>query len=62
MRQSDYKVIFEQILMRLIIPYIASQFCKDKRWTKPSKRHYQVTIAIDDSESMANIKAGQLAL
>ena len=38
-----------------IIPYIASQFRKDKIWlrrTKPSKRQYQVVVAIDNSRSM----------
>lgn len=41
--------------MRKIIPYVASQFRKDKIWlrrTKPSKRQYQVLIAVDDSQSM----------
>lgn len=47
-----------------VIPYIASQFRKDKIWlrrTRPSKRQYQVMLAIDDSESMADNRAGQLA-
>lgn len=38
-----------------IIPYIASQFRKDKIWlrrTKPAQRDYKITIAIDDSRSM----------
>lgn len=38
-----------------IIPYIASQFRKDKIWlrrTKPAQRDYKITIAIDDSKSM----------
>lgn len=41
--------------MRKVIPYIASQFRKDKIWlrrTKPSKRQYQIMLAIDDSSSM----------
>jgi midasin (ATPase involved in ribosome maturation) len=40
-----------------VIPYIASQFRKDKIWlrrTKPSKREYQIVLAIDDSSSMAD--------
>ncbi|KAL1494716.1 hypothetical protein ABEB36_010268 [Hypothenemus hampei] len=44
-----------RINMRKIIPYIASQFRKDKIWlrrTKPSKRNYQIALAIDDSSSM----------
>eukprot|EP00644_Phytophthora_capsici_P001913 jgi/Phyca11/564424/estExt2_Genewise1.C_PHYCAscaffold_140610 len=51
--------------MRKVIPYIASQFRKDKIWlrrTRPSKRQYQVMLAIDDSESMADNHAGRLAL
>lgn len=41
--------------MRKVIPYIASQFRKDKIWlrrTKPSKRQYQIMLAVDDSSSM----------
>ena len=41
--------------MRKIIPYIASQFQKDKIWlrrTKKSKRNYQIALAVDDSSSM----------
>ncbi len=51
--------------MKKVIPYIASQFRKDKIWlrrTKPSKRQYQIMIAIDDSESMQSNGAGRLAL
>ena len=47
-----------------VIPYIASQFRKDEIWlrrTRPSKRQYQVMLAIDDSQSMADNRAGQLA-
>ena len=47
-----------------MIPYIASGFRKDKIWlrrTKPSKRQYQVMVAIDDSESMRHTGAGRLA-
>ncbi|KAI9911746.1 hypothetical protein PsorP6_009691 [Peronosclerospora sorghi] len=55
----------KRINMRKVIPYIASQFRKDKIWmrrTRPSKRQYQVMLAIDDSESMADNNAGRLAL
>jgi len=48
-----------------VIPYIASNFKKDQIWlrrTKPSKRQYQVMLAIDDSESMQHNKAGNMAL
>jgi midasin (ATPase involved in ribosome maturation) len=40
-----------------VIPYIASEFRKDKIWlrrTRPSKRTYQVVLALDDSSSMAD--------
>lgn len=61
--RGDYRT-GKRINMRKVIPYIASQFRKDKillRRTKPSKRQYQVVVAIDDSESMADGHAGQLA-
>mmetsp|Transcript_3338 Transcript_3338/g.6310 ORF Transcript_3338/g.6310 Transcript_3338/m.6310 type:complete len:5449 (+) Transcript_3338:384-16730(+) len=60
--RGDYRT-GKRINMRRVIPYIASQFRKDKIWlrrTKPSKREYQVVIAIDDSKSMA--PGGELAL
>jgi hypothetical protein len=47
-----------------IIPYIASQFRKDKIWlrrTKPSKRQYQVVVAIDNSRSMRDTAARSMA-
>ncbi|XP_030747857.1 midasin-like isoform X2 [Sitophilus oryzae] len=53
-----------RINMRKIIPYIASQFRKDKIWlrrTKPSKREYQIVLAIDDSSSMADNHSKELA-
>jgi midasin len=53
-----------RINMRKVIPYIASQFRKDKIWlrrTKPSKRDYQVALAIDDSSSMADNHSKELA-
>nr|XP_023017788.1 midasin [Leptinotarsa decemlineata] len=53
-----------RINMRKVIPYIASQFRKDKIWlrrTKPSKREYQIVMAIDDSSSMADNHSKELA-
>lgn len=50
--------------MRKVIPYIASQFRKDKIWlrrTKPSKREYQIALAIDDSSSMSDNRSKELA-
>ncbi|XP_057664406.1 midasin [Diorhabda carinulata] len=54
----------KRINMRKVIPYIASQFRKDKIWlrrTKPSKREYQIVLAIDDSSSMADNHSKELA-
>lgn len=61
--KGDYRT-GKRLNMRKIIPYIASQFKKDKIWlrrTKPSKRTYQIMVAIDDSLSMANSHSVQLA-
>jgi len=49
--------------MRKVIPYIASQFRKDKIWlrrTKPSKRNYQICLAVDDSSSMVDNHSKQV--
>jgi len=49
--------------MRKVFPYIASRFRKDKIWlrrSKPSKRQYQILIAVDDSASMADNHSKQL--
>ncbi|XBW36298.1 hypothetical protein QEN19_001887 [Hanseniaspora menglaensis] len=53
--KGDYKT-GKRLNMKRIIPYIASQFRKDKIWlrrTKPSKRTYQIMVSIDNSKSMA---------
>lgn len=45
--QGDYRS-GKRINMKKVIPYIASQFRKDKIWlrrTKPNKRQYQVRTA-----------------
>lgn len=50
--------------MRKIIPYIASEYTKDKIWlrrTKPSRREYQVLLSLDDSRSMAESHSVHLA-
>jgi midasin len=55
----------KRLNMRKIIPYIASDFRKDKIWlrrSKPSQRKYQVVLAIDDSKSMTENACGHLAL
>lgn len=54
----------KRLNMRKVIPYIASQFRKDKIWlrrTKPSKREYQICLAVDDSSSMVDNHSKQLA-
>ena len=51
--------------MRKVIPYIASQYRKDKIWlrrTKKSKRQYQILLAIDDSSSMSDNKSKQVGV
>ncbi|XP_076780137.1 midasin isoform X2 [Arvicanthis niloticus] len=61
--RGDYRT-GKRLNMRKIIPYIASQFRKDRIWlrrTKPSKRQYQICLAIDDSSSMVDNHSKQLA-
>ncbi|KAG5506394.1 hypothetical protein JKF63_05897 [Porcisia hertigi] len=61
--QGDYKT-GKRLNMKRIIPYIASQFKKDRIWlrrTKPSKRTYQILVALDDSLSMQCNNAGVLS-
>ncbi|KAH9525003.1 AAA ATPase midasin [Bulinus truncatus] len=61
--KGDYRT-GKRLNMRKVIPYIASQFRKDKIWlrrSKPSKRHYQIMIAVDDSASMGDTHSKQLA-
>ena len=61
--QGDYRS-GKRLNMKKLIPYIASGYRKDKIWlrrTKPQKRNYQVMIAIDDSESMADGKTRSAA-
>ncbi|OWB72559.1 hypothetical protein B5S31_g2275 [[Candida] boidinii] len=61
--KGDYKT-GKRLNMKRIIPYIASQFRKDKIWmrrNKPSKRQYQIMIAVDDSKSMSEGSAVELA-
>ncbi|KAI9498449.1 hypothetical protein BDB00DRAFT_755080 [Zychaea mexicana] len=61
--RGDYRT-GKRLNMKKIIPYIASQFKKDKIWlrrTKPSKRQYQVMISVDDSKSMSESHSVQLA-
>ena len=62
--RGDYRT-GKRVNMKRIIGYIASGYRKDKIWlrrTKPAKRDYRVLIAVDDSESMQNGQAGDMAL
>ncbi|KAH0622150.1 hypothetical protein JD844_024188 [Phrynosoma platyrhinos] len=62
-QRGDYRT-GKRLNMRKVIPYIASQFRKDKIWlrrTKPSKRQYQICLALDDSASMIDNHSKQLA-
>ena len=54
----------KRLNIKRIIPYIASQYRRDKIWMRrsvPSKRSYQVMLAIDDSKSMTENKSHELA-
>ena len=60
---GDYRT-GKRLNMRKIVPFIASDFAKDKIWlrrTKPSAREYQVLLSIDDSRSMAESRNMHLA-
>lgn len=62
--KGDYRT-GRRINMKKIIPYIASQFRKDKIWlrrTKPAQRDYKISIAIDDSKSMCHNNSKELTL
>ena len=51
--------------MRRIIPYIASHYQNDRIWlrrSKPSKMHYQLLIAMDDSSSMQDNECKQVEI
>ncbi|CAG0903948.1 unnamed protein product, partial [Darwinula stevensoni] len=61
--QGDYRS-GKRLNMRKVIPYIASGFRKDRIWlrrSKPSRREYQVILALDDSSSMSDSQAKELA-
>lgn len=61
--KGDYRS-GKRLNMKKIIPYIASEFTKDKIWlrrTRPSQREYQILISIDDSKSMADSHSVHLA-
>lgn len=60
--RGDYRT-GKRLNMRKVIPYIATNFRKDKIWlrrSQPSKREYQILLGIDDSASVALGGAGEL--
>ncbi|PVI05602.1 midasin [Periconia macrospinosa] len=55
----------KRLNLKRIIPYIASGYKRDKIWLRrsmPSKRSYQVLIALDDSRSMRDGGAVEMGL
>ncbi|KAM0175322.1 hypothetical protein ACHAPF_005582 [Botrytis cinerea] len=55
----------KRLNIKRIIPYIASSFKRDKIWMRrsiPSKRSYQIMLAVDDSKSMGESGSGSLAM
>ncbi|KIW88587.1 uncharacterized protein Z519_10633 [Cladophialophora bantiana CBS 173.52] len=61
--RGDYRT-GKRLNIRRIIPYIASNYKRDKIWMRrsvPSKRNYQIMIAVDDSKSMSESGADVLA-
>jgi midasin len=55
----------KRLNIKRIIPYIASGYKRDKIWMRrsvPSKRNYQIMLAVDNSRSMMEGGAGALAL
>ncbi|CAE7306236.1 mdn1 [Symbiodinium natans] len=64
-RLQGYFRTGKRISMRRVIPFIASNYRRDKIWlrrTKPSKREYQIVVAIDNSRSMKECGVGPNAL
>lgn len=60
--RGDYRT-GKRLNIRKVIPYIASQFRKDKIWlrrTKLSKREYHICLAVDDSSSMVDNHSKQV--
>lgn len=60
--KGDYKT-GKRLNMRKIISYVASNYRKDKIWlrrTKPSKRTYNICLAVDNSSSMSENNCRQM--
>ncbi|KAF2725998.1 P-loop containing nucleoside triphosphate hydrolase protein [Polychaeton citri CBS 116435] len=54
----------KRLNIKRVIPYIASSFRRDKIWMRrsvPSKRSYQIMLAIDDSKSMSESESQNVA-
>ncbi|CCA66844.1 related to midasin (AAA ATPase) [Serendipita indica DSM 11827] len=61
--RGDYRT-GKRLNMKKIIPYIASEYTKDKIWlrrTRPSQREYQILLALDDSRSMSESHSEHLS-
>lgn len=61
--KGDYKS-GKRLNMRKLISYIASDYRKDKIWlrrTKPSKRTYNIILAVDNSASMSDNNCRQMS-
>jgi len=55
--QGDYRS-GKRLNMRRLIPYIASDYRKDRIWmrrTRRERRNYEICIAVDDSASMRDV-------
>ncbi len=61
--RGDYRT-GKRLNLRKILPYIASQYRRDKIWlrrTKPSNRNYRICMSIDNSKSMMETSSVGLA-
>ena len=61
--RGDYRT-GKRLNLRKILPYIASQYRRDKIWlrrTKPSNRNYRICMSIDNSKSMMETGSVELA-
>lgn len=61
--RGDYRT-GKRLNLRKILPYIASQYRRDKIWlrrTKPSQRNYRICLSIDNSKSMMETESVGLA-
>lgn len=61
--QGEYRT-GKRLNMRKLVPYIASDYTKDRIWlrrTKPAQRDYKILLSVDDSRSMADSRCADLA-